>query len=150
MEDSILNSGDYIIFGSSSQTCSISYSNNYLLNIVTNISTPSCGKNSISSNGKCSCVVWYIWEYPDLASNYDCKLRNAINTTNIPSSANRKAQVRFAWYKNQYSYLSRSEQKKKYQSLASGLQRKLKNLKWESLSVNQILLELINAEILKL
>lgn len=150
MEDAILNSGDYIIFGASNNTCDISYSNNYSLDFVATLSVPSCGKNSVPSNGKCLCVSWYTWEYPDIPNNYDCKLKNNTSINNVQSSANKKAQVRLAWYKNQYSYLSKSEQKKKYQSLALGLQRKLKNLKWENLSINQILLELINAEILKL
>lgn len=127
MQDELLNTGDYIVYGSSNKSCSISYSNNFISDddtllscsdiywsnsidtlgwkcgcktgykwstdrkscVISTISSSStnvssCGKNSISLNGKCSCVSWYVWEYPDIANNYDCKLK----TITCPDTVN--------------------------------------------------------------
>lgn len=149
MDDEILNSGDYIIFGTSNDSCSISYVSAYL-STITNIETvPSCGKNSSLSNGKCSCLSWYAWEYPDNASNYDCKLKVTFNNT-TSVTLKKKAQLQFDKYKKQYASYSKLSQKYKYQGLLIGFQKKAKALKWDALIVNKLIVELINSEISKL
>ncbi len=61
-----------------------------------------------------------------------------------------KAKLQFDRYKKQYARLSKDTQKSKYQSLLTGFQRKSKTLKWDNLTVNNLIIELINAEISKL
>lgn len=61
-----------------------------------------------------------------------------------------KAKLQFDRYKNQYSRLAKDTQKAKYQSLLTGFQRKSKTLKWDNLTLNNLIIELINTEISKL
>lgn len=62
----------------------------------------------------------------------------------------RKAQLQFDRYKKQYARLSTDTQKSKYQSLLTSLQRKNKILKWDNLLLNNLIIDLVNAEVSKL
>ena len=61
-----------------------------------------------------------------------------------------KAKLQFDRYKKQYARLSKDTQKSKYQSLLTGFQRKAKILKGDNLTVNSLIIDLINIEIPKL
>lgn len=90
MYDQRLSYGDYIVLNKDNQTCKVtSYDDitdtyNWLSDAIntsyTNSSNSDCWKNSISTNGKCSCISWYTWEYPDDSKNFDCKPKAVILT----------------------------------------------------------------------
>ena len=80
----------------------------------------------------------------NLQSYYD--KQNAKKVDGLKS----KAKLQFDRYKKQYARLSKDAQKSKYQSLLTGFERKAKTLKWDNLTVNNLIIEFINAEISKL
>ncbi len=75
MYDKILNYWDYLILPNE-DVCDIKS----VKKINKDESIWSCGNNSIFIDGKCSCLNWYTWEYPDDSKNFDCKVKSVILT----------------------------------------------------------------------
>lgn len=73
--DKTLNYWDYLILPNE-DVCDIVS----VKKVDKNESIWTCGNNSISIDGKCSCISWYTWEYPDDSKNFDCKIKSIILT----------------------------------------------------------------------
>lgn len=111
---------------------------------ITETLTPKCYdlvNGYIWSDNGCYCKLWYSWE----DSIKKCK-----DNGTIPSVVRLKAQVQFDRYKKQYIRFTQSIQKTKYNTLLTALQKKTKTLKWDNQKINNLIIELVTAEIAKL
>lgn len=93
------------------------------------------------TDGSCYCKLWYSWD----DTSKKCKDNGTISV-----KLKNKAKLQFDKYKKQYSRLTKESQKYKYETLLAGFQKKAKNLKWDNLTVNNLIIELIKSEISKL